>query len=778
MDLDDDVPSESDVRPFTGANIRPVTRQSRNDPSEDVPPMSSGDRLLTGMNRPSTGMNRPPTQLSRIQGSVGFSELTDERDEIRPITGYGDPGGFGRPSTGGIGSRPQTSGRILTRPATRGSNIAADPDEDFMNSVINDTRPSTSRGQSGRFRSGMRRSDEFQGNLEGLERPGTVGRGQMDRPTTSRGMGGVRPGTRQGTSVGQRPVTGQNSARLGTATRLTTAMLQRTATASGQNSGIVTAQVNVVDRPITQQGLGGLKTAGKTGRGPNRQVQDKSYFMGLLRTKTNELQSEITKMSKEIDDFSKEQSTYLIYDKRVKELAGEWNELQGELADYNLLVDKLNMDSEIEEIQSEVNDLKAQNNAEAAAVDEIFAEKQNKEKIIRALEAEIEQERNLADNLIGSMDPRAREQYSSLQAANSSFLARFDTLQQELDALNARKAQVEGELSMSHVKQDVVKLYEQLAEAEEDLRRVTAENDARGTPAQERERLLRQVKDDNAEIAAMDRQASALSEEIRSIKDEISQLDADIEESQSERSHKYRELRKREETMDQFLENFDTSKLEEAAKLGKLEASVVQLLERLARAMAMVDRLPNPKDFSDMKDDLAFKEGELRKSRSTVEGLAQEKAQLQSNLEKIEALEEKVTTEMAQLKEKRQAMIDEMAVYSRPEVLKRDAEDKENELSQELADLEKEYKASSLAVKELHAEHERLKKSLEENETYAQLRNLERKWGNLEQNNYAVRSAIRVKQAEANVGAIKAKVFSALKEYNKILQEAMTRGGI
>ena len=37
----------------------------------------------------------------------------------------------------------------------------------------------------------------------------------------------------------------------------------------------------------------------------------------------------------------------------------------------------------------------------------------------------------------------------------------------------------------------------------------------------------------------------------------------DLEENQSERNTKYRELRKREETMDAFLEGFDANKKEE-----------------------------------------------------------------------------------------------------------------------------------------------------------------------------------------------------------------------
>ena len=43
-----------------------------------------------------------------------------------------------------------------------------------------------------------------------------------------------------------------------------------------------------------------------------------------------------------------------------------------------------------------------------------------------------------------------------------------------------------------------------------------------------------------------------------------------------------------------------------------------------------------------MKEDLAFKEEEVEKSRNTLEGLNREHQQLAVNLEKIEALEEKI----------------------------------------------------------------------------------------------------------------------------------------
>jgi len=53
---------------------------------------------------------------------------------------------------------------------------------------------------------------------------------------------------------------------------------------------------------------------------------------------------------------------------------------------------------------------------------------------------------------------------------------------------------------------DAVRLYEQLRELEEKRDAVLQEVQAMGTPEQERERLLKQVKEDNIEIASAEPQ--------------------------------------------------------------------------------------------------------------------------------------------------------------------------------------------------------------------------------------------------------------------------------
>lgn len=98
--------------------------------------------------------------------------------------------------------------------------------------------------------------------------------------------------------------------------------------------GVLSSQIKVADRPVTQQGLSGMKTGMK---GPQRQILDKSYYLGLLRSKISELTTEINKLQKEIEMYNQENSVYLSYEKRAETLAVEIKEFQGQLADYNMV---------------------------------------------------------------------------------------------------------------------------------------------------------------------------------------------------------------------------------------------------------------------------------------------------------------------------------------------------------------------------------------------------------------------------------------------------------
>ena len=223
--------------------------------------------------------------------------------------------------------------------------------------------------------------------------------------------------------------------------------------------------------------------------------------MGVLRSKMSELTSEITNMRSQINAATEEQSTFLTYDKRVKETASELTELQAKLADYNLLVDKLNTDTEVILVQQEAQDMASANESDSRDVDTLFAEKQSRLAQIQRLEQELEQEGHMADNLVSAMKPKLRDRYIVLKNQNTDYQVALEKMNQELDTLNSRKAMLEDEVAISALKREALTLFENLRDLEQRRDELIDEENNRGTPAQERERLLAQVKDDNAEIA-------------------------------------------------------------------------------------------------------------------------------------------------------------------------------------------------------------------------------------------------------------------------------------
>uniref|UniRef100_A0A2I3MIC0 Intraflagellar transport 74 n=1 Tax=Papio anubis TaxID=9555 RepID=A0A2I3MIC0_PAPAN len=358
----------------------------------------------------------------------------------------------------------------------------------------------------------------------------------------------ARPVSRGGVGLTGRPPSGIRP--LSGNIRVATAMPPGTARPGSRGGpigtgGVLSSQIKVADRPVTQQGLTGMKTGMK---GPQRQILDKSYYLGLLRSKISELTTEVNKLQKEIEMYNQENSVYLSYEKRAETLAVEIKEFQGQLADYNMLVDKLNTNTEMEEVMNDYNMLKAQNDRETQSMDVIFTERQAKEKQMRSVEEEIEQEKQAADDIIKNMSLENQVKYLEMKATNEKLLQELDTLQQQLDSQNMKKESMEAEIAHSQVKQEAVLLHEKLYELESHRDQMIAEDKSIGSPMEEREKLLKQVKDDNQEIASMERQLTDIKEKINQFNEEIRQLDMDLEEHQDSTNYGWKIIEKNTES--------------------------------------------------------------------------------------------------------------------------------------------------------------------------------------------------------------------------------------
>ncbi|KAK3786793.1 hypothetical protein RRG08_061344 [Elysia crispata] len=584
-----------------------------------------------------------------------------------------------------------------------------------------------------------------------------------------------RPPTSSARPITGRPIgTAMGGRQPGTATRLTTAMNPGTARPGSRGGAVaggvaLNAQVTVVDRPVTQQGLGGMKTAARGGR----LVQDKSYYLGLVRSKINELHSENAKLNKEIENASDENSSFLTYEKRAEALASEIRDLQGELGDYNTLVDKLTTDEDIHDVEFDCENLKSENDRNAKRMEDGFEMKKQREDQIQMLETELDQEKRMADSLVNDMDPNLRQRYLQLKDMNEHALKQLEIGRQELDMCNSKIENLQEELSLSQVKQEAVRLYDQLHELEMKRDSLLEEAKSKGSPAEERETLLKQVKEDNQEIASMERQTREIQEKIDQLQEDIQQLDLDIEENQGERNQKYKELKKREESMDEFLASFEENKADEIRKIAELEQGVVNLLENMSRNMGRFTHLPTPKELMSMKADLQFKEDERQKSESTTLGLAAEREKLQHDLQKMEQFEEKLNEELVVLREKVVTMEKQLDTYSNLDQLRSDADSKKQKLMDDRIILQKRRDNFKKMIQALTVRYEGLKSQLNENETYSQLMNLEKKWQHHEQNNFSMKEFISQRTMDCDFSKMSKQVYRAIDNFNSMLQAHM-----
>lgn len=73
-------------------------------------------------------------------------------------------------------------------------------------------------------------------------------------------------------------------------------------------------------------------------------------------------------------------------------MAQELKELQGQLGDYNTLVDKINTNTDLEEVERQMQQLKAKNQRESHMLDDVFIQRQQKEANLKDVEKLIQAE--------------------------------------------------------------------------------------------------------------------------------------------------------------------------------------------------------------------------------------------------------------------------------------------------------------------------------------------------------------------------------------------------
>nr|CAB3255403.1 intraflagellar transport protein 74 homolog [Phallusia mammillata] len=524
---------------------------------------------------------------------------------------------------------------------------------------------------------------------------------------------------------------------------------------------------------MTQQGLSGMKTANK---GSQRQIQDRTFWLGEIRSKSTAITSEIRRVEADMVRNQEESNTFLMFEKRAETLASEISEIQGELHDYNMLIDRMNMNQELPDIVDDLNALKVKNDREADSLERIFEQKETKETQIEQLEKEIRRQRMLTENRVQDMDPEMREHYSELKRDGLQTMEELTQLQDVLEDLTNKQNALENAMQGDSMKQEAVLLYEKLNDLQLKKEHLEHEEQSNLSPEQEQKELLAKVKSYNQEISSMDRQSNELDDNIQKMQEELQQVEDELEDQESEAVQKYRQIQKREQGMDEFEKNFPETRSQEIEQQSNLGENIVALLEEISKTLTTAANLPSRREVQDLKDDLQFKENEMFKAESTSQSLVTQNADLNHQLNKVEELEEKMETEKQELTERMERMLSEIEKFKNLDKLRSGAETRKKELEHEREELNSRKHECRRRADEMHQEYQEVVRNLEENDTHAQLSNLIKKWQHIEQNNFSLKEYIAARSMDS--GAMKGKVMHNLSDINTLLQEIYVKSSL
>uniref|UniRef100_A0A8D0GWM0 Intraflagellar transport 74 n=1 Tax=Sphenodon punctatus TaxID=8508 RepID=A0A8D0GWM0_SPHPU len=513
--------------------------------------------------------------------------------------------------------------------------------------------------------------------------------------------------------------------------------------------GILSSQIKVADRPVTQQGLSGMKTGIKG-----------ILIYKKVRSKISELTTEINKLQKEIEMYNQENSVYLSYEKS--------NCLVFSLFQ---LVDKLNTNTDMEEVMK-LN--------QCYKITFIFLFCYSKEKLIQDVEQDIEREKQAADDIIKNMSEDKQAKYMEMKTANEKLVQELDAQQQQLDALNIKEESLEAEIAHSQVKQEAVLLYEKLHGLEEHRDQMIAEDKSMGSPQEERERLLKQagiIFSFYLHMLLFLIRLTEIKEKINQLNEVIRRLDMDLEDHQGKKKTNKKTLSEFKKPIfsPDFLETFEETKNQELERKAQIEANIVALLERSSRNVNRIKQISSVtnQELKIMQEDLTFKSNEMQKSQSTAKNLSTDSQRLRTDLQKMELLEGKMVDEQASLKDKIEEMTKDLQLYNNLPALKASGEEKKKKLHEEKETLTKRRNAFKKTMEHLNVGFEALKTQLQENETHSQLTNLERKWQHHEQNNFVMKEFIATKGQESDYRPVMKNVTKQIAEYNRTLIEAL-----
>ena len=513
-----------------------------------------------------------------------------------------------------------------------------------------------------------------------------------------------------------------------------------------------TTNTKVIDRAVSRQGLTGA-ISGAGGQKIERKIQDKSYFLTLLKTKISDISNEIVKMNDQIGKINSDMTKYGTLNKEYEILSKEVQDLEGELADYNLAGDKYRSNMRAEDIEEVYNRIKLYNKKKMDESDNLFLDKA---KIMEQLQ-QIEQENNRVlqgiEQRLLDLDPDQKNEYESIREENQNYVLQIYQLREEMAELNSQLIEGENALRNNPNKMEAHKLKDSINLLKRKKEELELQTNESGLSIDElKQRLMAKAKEQTMEKNNIDKKIPDTRKLIEANKKAIIEIEKEMKSQQSSDNTKAVDsIAEKDKEYSAFIENHENIKRNHYKEIRAKEEVVIALLHNISEKINLGEK--PLEGGTGIKERIKEKKDMIEKSENTLEEAKAKYEELVIKLERLDKLDETLKKDIDNYKEKLLRINNDISskfdkVEEQKEFLKRDAERKKKLL----VILNQNKENYSKLLTSLTLKNRTKNTQLEDNDIYKRLHELEVKMQQNENTIYSLQSYIDSKANENQYG--------------------------
>lgn len=234
-----------------------------------------------------------------------------------------------------------------------------------------------------------------------------------------------------------------------------------------------------------------------------------------------------------------------------------FSDLQSQLTDMNIVLDSHSTGLTRQQIQQETTALRERNENIQNQLEISFGDRQTKTERNKELEVQIDKEKNKINEMIFALSPDDQQKYRQYLALSENLHQQNADLHDKIEIVIRQKERLEATVMTSQSRMEAARLLSKLNELVAKRNTLRDEEANRLSPAQEREKLINEVRANNQALTSINRQMKIVSDQLNDKRDLLQQIEQDLDEGNSDRHAKYKELKRRDETMSAFMDTFN-----------------------------------------------------------------------------------------------------------------------------------------------------------------------------------------------------------------------------